>query len=359
MHLITFINYSNQIPIILGMLGKDNLEYQSNFDQRDFEISKTQIYYHPKLDTKIVFFTDKSSFLNTPNEFFNQYDKKLIFIEELYAQLVHKKFEQIENAKKCFIWHYAEVFEKSFIEQIKNLNYDTIISGSKREELEKDENFRLDLFLPFRYFRYYIGYSYLEDLVNNITVPKYNKNKPKLFSYIRTGKDNSWRKEIIDVITDKTILDSKNSANDGYDLLYPKYKHFEAINDYLYCNFNLVFETIDYRNNNEYFITEKTFKALFFGKPIFLIAPYPVLKYLKDNGFYLLNFDFQSEINSAEDVLNGFSKFLYWLKMQNTSMLENDYNLFLNKSMKNKTTLMNILNDYSEYENIFQRLINQ
>ena len=40
------------------------------------------------------------------------------------------------------------------------------------------------------------------------------------------------------------FLKKKDSANDGYDLLYPKYKHFEAINDYIYCTFNIIFETI-------------------------------------------------------------------------------------------------------------------
>ena len=49
-------------------------------------------------------------------------------------------------------------------------------------------------------------------------------------------------------------MELKNSANDAYDLLYPKYKHFEAINDYVYCNFNLIFETLYYFNNTETFI---------------------------------------------------------------------------------------------------------
>jgi hypothetical protein len=54
----------------------------------------------------------------------------------------------------------VKVFEKRFRKYYENFKYDFILSGSKRIELEQDENFRLDLLLPFRYFRYHIGYYY-------------------------------------------------------------------------------------------------------------------------------------------------------------------------------------------------------
>ena len=133
------------------------------------------------------------------------------------------------------------------------------------------------------------------------------------------------------MIKDEDTLQRKNSANDGYDLLFPKFKHFETISDYLYCNFNLVFETINYCNNDEFFLTEKTYKALFFGKPVFLIAPVGALKFLKDHGFYLLNFEFQKEIDNPEDLRNAFRKFVYWLKTQDKNILQIDYNSFLQK----------------------------
>lgn len=357
-NLIVFVNYSNQIPILLGMLGKENLEYRSTFDQNDFENSNIQTYYSSKLNAKIMFFRENQHFINTPKEFFNQFNKKLIFIEVLNDNGLHEKFKEIENAKKCFIWHYGEVFEKGFLDKIAEAKYDFILSGSKRPELEKDENFRLDLFLPFRYFRYFIGYYYLESLVDNIPTPKYNKNIDKLFSYVRTGVNSGWRNEFIELIDDEKVFKPKNSANDAYDLLYPKYKHFETINDYLYCNFNLVFETINFRNNDESFMTEKTFKALFFGKPVFLVAPNALLKYLKDNGFYLVNFEFQKEIETPEDLMNSFKKFIYWLKTQDKITIESTYNSFLDKSINNRKLLMNILNDYSECQNILERLLN-
>ena len=55
-NLIVFINYGNQLPIMLGMFGKENLEYLSKFDDSDFRKTNKQIYYHKKLNSKIYFY---------------------------------------------------------------------------------------------------------------------------------------------------------------------------------------------------------------------------------------------------------------------------------------------------------------
>ena len=52
-NLIVFIGYDNQIPIVLGMFGKENLEYLSEFDAKQFDRSNKQMYYHKKLNNKI------------------------------------------------------------------------------------------------------------------------------------------------------------------------------------------------------------------------------------------------------------------------------------------------------------------
>jgi hypothetical protein len=357
-NIIVFINYSNQIPIVLGMFGKDNLEYQSKFDAMDFDSSNIQIYYHPKLNSKIYFYRQFADFLNESDDFFNKFNNCLFFIENLNNTHLIDKVNRISNSKKLFIWHYAEVFDKEFIDKIKNIEYDFILSGSNRPELVGN-NFELDLLLPFKYFRYYIGYYYLEELICNIPIPKYNTNKSKIFSYIRANRDSSWRKGFIDSIDGlSSLLHPKNSANDAYDLLYPKYKHFEAINDYLYCNFNLLFETIDYRNNIEYFITEKTFKGLFFGKPILLVAPYPILNFLKEQGFYIGNFEFMNEINSVEDLTKSIQNFTNWINNASIDEIESKYNQMLELSINNRKVLFNYLNDYSQSETIFQKLLN-
>jgi hypothetical protein len=362
-NLIVFINYSNQIPIMLGMFGRENLQYLSKSDNSNFKKSVNQVFYHKKLNSKIYFYNYLDGFLNESDEFFNKFKNCVIFAEQLESRLLEDRVNWLKafnpNVKRAFIWHYAEVFETSFIRRINDIGYDFIISGSKRRALDTQPNFHFDLLFPFRYFRYYIGYYYLEELVNNIPLPKYDKSKSKLFSYVRARGASSWRNRIIDSNPAiSNMIDPKDSANDAYDLVYPKYKHFEAINDYIYCNYNLIFETLDYANNGERFITEKTFKGLFFGKPIMLVACSDTLNELKNMGFYLLNFDFLENINEPEDVEESITLFSEWLDNASDEEIEERYNKSLEKSIQNRYKLMEYLNDYSEMENIFAKLLN-
>lgn len=362
-NLIVFINYTTHIPITIGMFGKENLEYISTYNQRDFDNSKEQIFYHKKLNTKIYIFNHINDFLNKPDEFYNSFDKKIIFLDNLFHKglsiLQNKKFDKINNVKKGFIWHYAEVFEDEFIEKLKEYKYDYILSASERPELENNPNFYLDRLFSFRYFRFYIGFSYLESLISKIDTPKYNKNIPKLFSYIRQRNDNAWRSKFLELVPEiSNLLESKNSANDAYDLLFPKLKHFEAINDYLYCNFNLIFETLDYNNNTECFITEKTYKGLFYGKPFFLITSFKSINHLKKCGFYIANFEFLPNIQTPQDVVRSIKLFSNWINSASEEEIEIRYNEMLEKSLNNRSVLMNYLNDYSVYENTFQKMLN-
>ena len=351
------------MPITIGMFGKENLEYISTYNQRDFDNSQEQIFYHKKLNAKIYIFSHINGFLNKPDEFYNSFDKKIIFLDNLYHEglsiLETKKFNKINNAKKGFIWHYAEVFEDRFIEKLKECNYDYILTASGRPELENNPNFHLDRLFSFRYFRFYIGFYYLESLISKIDTPKYNKNIPKLFSYIRQRNDNAWRSKFLELVPEiSNLLESKNSANDAYDLLFPKLKHFEAINDYLYCNFNLIFETLDYNNDTESFITEKTYKGLFYGKPFFLITSVKSINHLKKCGFYIGNFEFLRNIQTPQDVVKSIKLFSNWINSATEEEIEIKYNQMLEKSLNNRNVLMNYLNDYSVYENVFEKMLN-
>ena len=348
---------------MLGMFGKENVDYLSEFDATKFDSSEKQIYYHKRLNSKIYFYNNLSNFLKESNEFFKSFNKCVIFVEDLESKLLENKVfelnESYRNIKKGFIWHYGEVFDVALVKRIQEIEYDLILSGSKRPILEKEPNFYFDLLFPFRYFRYYIGYYYLEELVNNMPLPKYDKSKSKLLSYVRAHGNNGWRKNMLNEnpLIQK-MLNPKDSANDAYDLMYPKYKHFEAINDYLYCNYNLIFETLDYRNNPERFITEKTYKGLFFGKPIILVACSDTLNELKNMGFYLLNFDFVENITNSEDVEKSINLFSEWLYNASDDEIEEKYNQSLEKSIQNRYKLMEYLNDYSEMETIFNKLLN-
>lgn len=344
----------------MGLFGKDNLEYQSKFNPNEFDNSIKQIYYHKNLDTKFIFYRNEMDYLNESDEFLNSFKNFIFVTQNNRSNYLTKRTKRIKNSKIIFLWHFGEVLHKDMIPLINDMDPDFIHSGSKRPELEINDNFILDFELPFRYFRYYIGYIWLEGLLKNIETPKYNKNKSKLFSYVRAYAASSWRTEFIKEINGlELLLSKKDSANDGYDLLYPKYKHFEAINDYLYCNFNLIFETLNPANSIECFITEKTFKGLFFGKPFLLVTSEVLLNYLKNRGYYILNFEFKETIESYQDVKESIKNFTDWIQSATDDEIENKYNEFLTKSINNRKILFEYLNDYSQSEKIFTKLLNE
>ncbi len=57
---------------MLGMFGKDNVEYISEFDAKQFDNSNKQLYYHKKLNTRICFYNQMNDFLKEPNDFFKK-----------------------------------------------------------------------------------------------------------------------------------------------------------------------------------------------------------------------------------------------------------------------------------------------
>jgi hypothetical protein len=179
-------------------------------------------------------------------------------------------------------------------------------------------------------------------LIPNLKNKSYDANQLPIFTYSKATHDSSWRSEILNGLHDKfpNKIYNGSSINDSYDLEFTKYKHFETINDYSYRNYNLVFETIDCRNNAEYFITEKTFKALFFNTPFYLVAPTDMINVLfKD--FYLLNSEF--------DNLDSF--------VGNNDLSEK-FEYYTDKSKNNLSKLLEYINDYSHIEH-FKKLLNK
>jgi hypothetical protein len=347
-------SYKHHIPFVLGFFGKENLEYQSEFDSRIFNESNVQKYYHKKLNCDVLIYSNIFYFLQESNNVFDEYDCKVFCMDAIDGKefLIDEKISNIPNSKKIFMWYFGEVFSYHFLKSFEKMKYDKILLGAHRPELECD----MDYLLPFRYFRYYIGYYWIEDLMNNFNYPKYNRNLPKLFSYSRAYNSSSWRNEYILKLGDD--LTTKNSANDAYDLTYPKYKHFETIFDYTNCNINLIFETIYCGNNQEWFLTEKTYKGLFFGKPFYLLGPVKMLTYLKSMGFHLLNFEFGDKFESTMDLNENFDNFKNWIKTTSEDTIEEMYNIWLEKSQKNREVLFGHLNDYSQSEKIIKNLLN-
>jgi hypothetical protein len=63
-------------------------------------------------------------------------------------------------------------------------------------------------------------------------------------------------------------------------------------------------------------------------------------------------------INTPEDVEESITLFSEWLNNTSDVEIEERYNESLEKSIQNRHKLMGYLNDYSEMENIFTKLLN-
>ena len=63
-------------------------------------------------------------------------------------------------------------------------------------------------------------------------------------------------------------------------------------------------------------------------------------------------------INTSHDVERSITLFSEWLDSASDDEIEERYNKSLEKSIQNRYKLMNYLNDYSEMENIFKKLMN-
>jgi hypothetical protein len=334
---IVFLGRRYELCKAFGLFGKDNLKYQSEFDHRIYNESDIIKYFFPELNCDIFFLSTENAISKLK---IDEYNTGIIVVSE--SDIYNKRYkvykQKYPNCKLIFLWMYGEVFSKELFEKCKEANLDLILSGSNQIGLNEIGIF--DPKLNFKFFYYYIGYYYLTELVFNLKEKKYDSNKLPIFTYSKASNQSSWRSEILNNLHSKfpNKIYNGNSINDSYDLEFTKYKHFETINDYSYKNYNLVFETIDCRNNDEYFATEKTFKALFFANPFFLVAPSELIKTLS-NEFYLLNLDFE---NVDEFV--------------GTNDLDFKFEYFQKKAEVNHSKLLEYIKDY-KYTEHFKKLL--
>lgn len=337
-NIIIFLGQRYELCKTFGLFGKDNLIYKDEFDHRIYKNSKYVTYYFEKLDADIVFLSGMSKIDDVS---IGDYENKIIVLSEsdIHNQTHNSYRIKYPNCKLVFLWMYGEVFSKSLLENCKKSNLDFLLSGSNQIGLEDIGIF--DYKLTFKYFYYYIGYYYLRNLVPNLRIKEYDNKQLPIFVYSKFMVDSNWRNIILNDLHNKfpNKICNGSSINDSYDLEFTKYKHFEAINDYSHKNYNLIFETIDYRNNMEYFATEKTFKGLFFNNPFYLVAPTDLISELSKD-FYLLNNEFE---NIDDFVGSGY--------------LEQNYKDYVEKSKNNLSKLLDYIHDYSYIEH-FKKLLN-
>lgn len=366
---ILFFGKKFELCKVFALFGKENLVYKSEFDHAVYCSSKYVKYYFEKLNCDIVFFdytirSTTGSYKPSIDTFeeaidVSCYENTIIIVSEPdimdeKCNLYRKKYP---NCKLVFLWLYGEVFSKSLFEKCKKANLDLVLSGSNQEGIGEIGVF--DYKLSLKYMYWYIGYYYLTELIPNMKEKSYDKNQLPIFTYSKASNESSWRSEILNELHRKfpNKIYNKSSINDSYDLEFTRYKDMEAINDYSHRNYNLIFETINYRNNIEYFTTEKTLKGLFFNNPFYLVAPNGLIKELSKD-FYLLNsdFDYSSKIDNSVNTLHpsifGLDSFV------GSESLELDYKKYVEKSKNNLSKLLEIVYNY-DYTEHFKKLLNK
>lgn len=337
-NVIVFLGQRYELCKAFGLFGKENLIFQSEFDHKVYSNSKYVKYYLDTLNADVIFLKGNNSIDEVS---INDYNNIIIIVSEgdIYNQKHIFYRKKYPNCKLVFLWMYGEVFSKQLLEHCKSAELDLLLSGSYQIGIEDIGIF--DYKLSFKYFYYYIGYYYLKDLIPNLKLKEYDPEQLPIFTYSKTAVNSNWRNDILNHLHRNfpNKIYNGSSINDSYDLEFTKYKHFETINDYSHKNYNLIFETIDYRNNMEYFATEKTFKGLFFNNPFYLVAPTDLIKNL-ENDFYLLNSSFYNL-----DSFVGSEK------------LKEDYPIYVENSKHNLSKLLDYIHDYS-YTNHFKQLLN-
>lgn len=343
---IVFLGRAYELCKAFGLFGKENLIYQDVFDHSTYMSNDIAKYYFPELDCELLFLS-RSNLI--PSMDLSQYKNILICVSE--DDVMREKCDfyrrKFPNCKLAFLWMYGEVFSMRMYEKCKIANLDFILTGSNQHNTH-DPNTPTDINtiatfdykLNFKYFFYYIGYYYLTGLFQNLKQKVYDKNQLPIFTYSKASHGSSWRNLILNRLHEKfpNKIQNGSSINDSYDLEFTKYKHFETINDYSYRNYNIVFETLDVVNNFEWFATEKTFKALFFGNPFYLIASSNLVNELSKD-FYLLN----SEFETVDDFVG-------------CDNLEERFEEFQKKSEVNHYKLLEYIKDYKHTE-YFKKLL--
>lgn len=338
-NVIVFLGQRFELCKAFGLFGKDNLIYQSPFDHRVYTSTDFVKYYFPELDADLYFLSRQDVLFKLD---VSEYVNGIIVVSEndVYNDTYNLYREKYPNFKLVFLWMYGEVFSKRLFTKVSEANLDLVLSGSNQNGINDIGIF--DPKLSFKFFYYYIGYYYLNSLIPKIGQSEYDETQLPIFTYSKPANGHNWRGEILNRLHQKypNKIFNGSSINDSYDLEFTKYKHFEAINDYSFRNYNLIFETIDVRNNMEYFATEKTFKGLFFGNPFFLIAPSNLVTELSKE-FYLLN----SKYDNVYDFVGD-------------ETLKQKYLYFKQKSKVNYFKLMEYINDY-KYTEHFKKLLNE
>lgn len=281
-------------------LSPESIHKKYNFTFNNFDI--TFIF------TQNIDFINQSDYEKSLFESF-KYFKRTIFID---FRFFFENFDEHElyifNKNQSIEYVFFSVEERTTRDLDKSLldaHNLKIITCDFDSNLKHEKIFSYP-FLSFFHFFYVHGYNYLNfydfnntktNLIGTYIRKNYKTERDFLIKKVEDKFDTSY-KSLLKIFELEFYKNEKiKEITDFYNvnLNFWDKNHISSYTDYINSVCILLFETDADMSTDRIFFTEKTFKALLFSKlniPFLIFCPIGNLLYLKENGYWFLNFEF-------------------------------------------------------------------
>jgi hypothetical protein len=305
------LNYSEIRLLNFAIIfGKNNLKLEDK--NKDFNV---YTYYHNDSKIFIPILNNNSMFrfkLGTEKILLNQFEylksaEKIIVLPDTANTEIVKTFA---DNKLLHIVFQGDPFLPVYDESVK-------VICSTKYFIQSNIISDIKLCLPFFFYKHQISLVDFNELSNCENTNPLDK----VFVYGRRSDENInlvlrhrgyFIKKIKEWLGEDKIETANLLHNDiELESISTGRYHLGNFFDYQKCMFNVVFESqhVDYCNEAQNWISEKTLFALLFANPPFLLVNRDILNVLKELGIKLLNDDFEDA-----DIGISFDKFCKFLK---------------------------------------------
>jgi len=231
-----------------------------------------------------------------------------------------------------------------------NMIAENRISKTCQWAIDNVDKLKIDYKYSLTYYYHKFGFCYYQKGIQELEI---SNRKNKVFLYSKHSGKHTERYKLIKQALETGKIYEKLYTSDDWFWYFVNYNyyHMPFFTDYNSCKFNLVMETQppslikDYSN---YFVSEKTLKAMMVSTPTYVALQYPAYQSLKNAGFYFLNEEF-GEYDENTYVQN-YNNFCNWLKDSSDEELNDMFEKTYKKSINNKVVLENWFNSDKDYE---------
>lgn len=263
---------------------------------------------------------------------------------------IYEKENIFENFDYSLIMICSEILseiEPFPIKQLKKMKYffscTNMLSENRKNisdwSIQNSNKVITDFKYSLTYYYHKFGFCYYQKGQQEIEI---SNRKNKVFLYSKHSGNHTERYKVIQQALNTGRIEEKPYSNDDWFWYFANYNyyHMPFFVDYNSCKFNLVMETqppSQIKSNCNYFVSEKTLKALMVSTPSYVSLQYPVYQTLKDYGFYFLNEEF-GEYNENSYQQN-YENFCNWLTNCSDKEFDEMFEKAYKKSINNKLIL--------------------